>query len=72
MTRPRNWLGGLLSRWAHHLLCGDGHTLTVRDGAGAEIFNLTTAGGYAASDPPAPYTLECCDEQRDTAHNPEN
>lgn len=60
---PRDWLGSVLSKWADRLLYGDGHTLIVRDGNGNEIFNLTTSGGYAASNPPPPYTLECCDEK---------
>lgn len=60
---PRDWLGGVLSRWADWLLYGEGHDLIIRDGDGEEVCTISVPGGYVAVGPPEPYTLECCGAQ---------
>lgn len=57
----RDWVGGLLSRWADWLLYGDGHDLVIRDGEGSWVCTVSVPGGYVASGPVGPYTIECCE-----------
>lgn len=60
-TGLRDWLGGVLSRWADRLLYGDGHDLVIRDGDGRWVCTVSVPGGYVASGPVGPYTIECCE-----------